>query len=174
MLRASGRRGRRRSKNGGAAASLPLCRAHQAAGAGGAPKMEGQRPRCPYAARISPLGRRPSVTISIAIPIPIPKHGGATASLPFYPARMSPPGRRPSIRIGDLARIRPPGPAALQKWRGSGLVALMPRASGRRGPRRSKNGGAAASLPFYPARTSPPGPAALPSRRIQAVPYLGG
>jgi|GEM_PF-4759787 len=62
--------------------------------------VQGQRPRCPSALQPSGRrGRRPSTTISIAIPIP--KHGGATASLPSYPARISPPGRRPSLVAGS-------------------------------------------------------------------------
>jgi len=47
-------------------------------------------------------------------------------------------------------------------WIGNGLVALLPRAHQAAGPTAStKNGGATASLPFYPARTKPPATAAL-------------
>ena len=131
-------------KNGGAAASLPSCDARTRPPVPAAlhKKMEGQQPRCPRATRAQ--GRR---------------------------------SRRPSTK----------------KWRGSGLAALMrrahkaagaggppqkmegqqprcpraTRAQGRRGRRPSKkNGGAAASLPSCDARTRPPVPAALPSRRI--------
>jgi len=149
-------------RGSGLAALVP--RAHQTAAASSPPKLEGQRPRCPCTPRASGRrGRRPSKT------------GGAAASLPLYPAR-----------------TRPPRPAVLQKWRGSGLAALVPRAlqaaaaggppklegqrprcpctpraSGRRGRQPStKTGGATASLPLYPARTRPPRPADLPSRRI--------
>ena len=48
-------------------------------------EWEGQRPRCPFTPRaLGRRGRQPSMTIAIAIPIP--KHGGATASLPLSPA----------------------------------------------------------------------------------------
>ena len=67
-----------------------------------------------------------------------------------------------AARLLYPARIRPPWPAALHKWRGSGLAALLPRAQQPAwGRRRSTNGGAAASLPFYPARIRPPWPPAL-------------
>jgi len=64
--------------------------------------MEGQRPRCPFTPRAQGRrGRQPSMTISIAIPIPKPKHGGATASLPLSHAAIRPlwPAALPSRRI---------------------------------------------------------------------------
>jgi len=158
--RASGRRGRRISKNwrGNSLVAL-LPRAHQAAAPAAlhknwrgnglvalmpaqtsgrrgrrSPKLEGQRPRCPFTPRAS--GRRGR--------------------------RISKNWRGNSLVALMRRAQKAAAPAALQNWRGNGLVALLPRAHQAAVADASpKTGGATASLPFYPAQISPPGPTSL-------------
>jgi len=71
-------------------------RAHKAAEAGGVPKMEGQRPRCPHATRTQGRrGRRPSTKMKAAALLTLCR-----------------------------AAITPPGPAALHK--NEGAARLLP------------------------------------------------
>gem|GEM_PF-1953932 len=161
-----------------------MLRGHQATGAGGPPGIDDTRHLFSWRGngRAATMLRGHQATGAGGPP----KNGGATASLPLCPARIRPPrpaalqrmeGQRPRCPCAPHASGRR-GRQPSKVWRGSGLVALVPRthqAAAAGGP--PKNGGAAASLPLCPARIRPPWPAALPSRRTQSegiVAYFRG
>jgi|GEM_PF-6380091 len=61
-------------------------------------ELERQRPRCPFTPRaLGRRGRQPSMTITLAIPIPKPKHGGQRPRCPHATRARGRRGRRPSL-----------------------------------------------------------------------------